>query len=566
MLLAATGEAAVTVTFRDGVWPTGSYAGTRDTRVDDGQNFLWDPAANYDRSYLKVDGDPPDNVALMRWELTSIPASASVTSASLELSVRDNAGSESYAISPLLRPWVEGLATWRTTDGVTPWTAGGAQGGSDRGASMGSFTAPATGRRVIALDAQQVQKWIANPASNFGLIIGNITRTDASMWESSESPTVALRPLLRVVYVSGAVQEVTFQQDVGGYTGATDTTLASGPAPRTVNYGAGQLTLSTGDPQFEGDSQVLLGFDVTAIPPWATVEAARLEANVLTAAPYTYPLHEVRAAWGEFQATFAERLPGIAWEAPGASGPGDRGGEVLGTLQGPVVGPTAAELNAAGVALVQRWVEDAQVDHGLLLACPPTTRPFRIESSESSAVGSRPGFTVTYTEGRLVYEGLGAVAAPDGVVGPLQVRRESLRGVAVAAGASALPVSLSSSSPGGLFAVSPEGPWSATLELPIAEAGARTEPFYYRGVEVTGVTLAAAAGAAWTPAAAPLQAPAGEEPPAPSDVPRPVNLAVGCEAGGGGTTAALAALWLWRSRRAAGRVPRRPRTRQGRAL
>jgi hypothetical protein len=75
----------------------------------------------------------------------------------------------------------------------------------------------------------------------------------------------------------------------------------------------------------------------------------------------------MRRPWVENQATWNSFATGQAWQSPGAAGANDRGSVVLGTV-GPVSGGSRTiALNAAGVALVQSWIDGTATNNGFIL-------------------------------------------------------------------------------------------------------------------------------------------------------------------------------------------------------
>ena len=55
-------------------------------------------------------------------------------------------------------------------------------------------------------------------------------------------------------------------------------------------------------------------------------------------------------------------------------------------------------LNAAGVAMVQGWVNGTVANNGLLIKSASTTDGLDIRSSEYSTVASRPMLTIQYAQ------------------------------------------------------------------------------------------------------------------------------------------------------------------------
>src|SRR5439155_16514614 len=81
-------DAAVSRLFRQGV---NGYTGTRDVSISQELNRYWDPNENYNRTgELAWSGSPVDVAGLIRFDLSSIPAGATVTAVSLTFRVQQN--------------------------------------------------------------------------------------------------------------------------------------------------------------------------------------------------------------------------------------------------------------------------------------------------------------------------------------------------------------------------------------------------------------------------------------------------------------------------------------------
>jgi hypothetical protein len=155
---------------------------------------------------LTADGDEPSNrgtdvYALIRWDLSSIPAGSKVSSVSITLNVT-NGSKTTYQLYALKRSWVESAATWQLYAANNPWEVAGAKGSLDRGTQVGSVPAPKVGKQTFTLPASVVQGWIENPSSNQGIIIANATNTDGFDFSSREVATSGDRPQLNVTYTA----------------------------------------------------------------------------------------------------------------------------------------------------------------------------------------------------------------------------------------------------------------------------------------------------------------------------------------------------------------------------
>lgn len=157
--------------------------------------------------------------ALVRFDLSAIPAGSTVTSASLKVYMsQTNAGSQVTALHRMLQSWGEGAsfafggagtspepgdATW--TNRFYPGQPWSTPGGAFVATATQTKNIGAAGAYVFANNASMVadvQSWIASPTSNFGWVMrGNETTLGtAKRFESRESGDPTRRPLLTVVY------------------------------------------------------------------------------------------------------------------------------------------------------------------------------------------------------------------------------------------------------------------------------------------------------------------------------------------------------------------------------
>ena len=248
----------------DGLCPHRSEAG--DCLVDGRGRHLYDggsKTSNYGAaSSLIADGNP-DFGALLKWNLTSIPAGSTLQSATLSLNVTGTSA-DTYEIYELKRNWTELQATWNKATTGTNWQSAGAQGSLDRGSTvLGTVTATATGIRNVVLNAAGlavVQGWVNNPATNFGFILQDYANTtkDDLVFSSKESTVAANRPQLQVVYnppslaplslssfagtasVAGTSDNVFAAKFVQTSTGGQDTSVANLAQPFALEVSASQ--------------------------------------------------------------------------------------------------------------------------------------------------------------------------------------------------------------------------------------------------------------------------------------------------------------------------------------
>jgi hypothetical protein len=176
--------------------------------------------SNFGGNALLQLGGSTQRSVLIYWDLASIPQGAEVLQAEMVVFLDDDTGdatNDSYAIHELLRSWEESNSTgasWNhAVRSSVSWTPPGATGvgdsspvrlgmmplGSDQAFSI-SLEAPlnAAGRSVV-------EKWINNPATNFGFLIDAESGSNNTMEFLSDDNT-SNTPQLRVIYLDPACQ------------------------------------------------------------------------------------------------------------------------------------------------------------------------------------------------------------------------------------------------------------------------------------------------------------------------------------------------------------------------
>jgi hypothetical protein len=183
----------------------------------------------------------------------------------------------------------------------------------------------------------------------------------------------------------------------------------------TVNSGSATSLSVDGDDLQE----LLLSWDVSAsIPVSGVVTAASLSLRVSDKSSDTFNLYAALPTWAESQATWNVSATGSAWQVAGGSGANDRGSVVLGTFTAPATVNVNVTLNAAGIAVVQGWVNNPSTNHGFFVVGPSSTNRLELRASEYSTKSQRPKLNVTWHDvgGVLeeAWQGQNAVATVDG--------------------------------------------------------------------------------------------------------------------------------------------------------
>jgi hypothetical protein len=227
---------------------------------------------------------------------------------------------------------------------------------------------------------------------------------------------------------AASVGEAGGSADAGSPSGAdgpagTPTTLAFGERAGAdvggvtqdaflVEWGQALNAGATEDVHFAGgagDHEVgLLRFDLGSIPANATVTAAELRlysesGTSLLDVGNQVAIFELLEAWDEGAATldpgtanWDQRVAGTAWASEGAGAPGSRGSTPLASVAWSTMGQE--HTIALPLAVVQRWVEDANANHGLAFATTQTDNADYgyFLSSDNADDGKRPLLVVTF--------------------------------------------------------------------------------------------------------------------------------------------------------------------------
>ncbi|HEU5179493.1 MAG TPA: DNRLRE domain-containing protein [Candidatus Polarisedimenticolia bacterium] len=170
-----------------------------------------------------------------------------------------------------------------------------------------------------------------------------------------------------------------------------DTHLAQ--ASSVQNFGA--VTPMLTNSQTNGQSRLLLRFDLSGIPSGATIQSAVLElfyqsTRVSTSEPLR--LHRVTRSWTEMGATWRTYDTINNWTSQG--GDFDAAIVASATLDGTV----NVWKSWTVTSLVQSWTQGTLANYGMLLESPSLSgnNERRFVSSESTTASQRPKLTITY--------------------------------------------------------------------------------------------------------------------------------------------------------------------------
>jgi parallel beta-helix repeat protein len=250
----------------------------------------------------------------------------------------------------------------------------------DAGAPAGASINPITGAFA----------WTPTESQGPGSYLVTIRVTDNGTPGLDDSETITIT----VNEVPDVPVTISFQDGVfpnTAYAGTRDTRLRSASPNET--YGSGTSLYADSSPLYA----TLLKWDLSAIPPGSTVQSVSLTVNITDKSVDVFEIYELKRNWVENEASWNIAAAANAWQIAGAQGANDRGSTILGTLTASSNGATTINFNAAGLAVVQNWINQPATNHGIIIQ-DYTSAPDSIGflSSETATSSSRPKLTVTY--------------------------------------------------------------------------------------------------------------------------------------------------------------------------
>jgi len=221
-----------------------------------------------------------------------------------------------------------------------------------------------------------------------------ITPTPTSTSTSTATPTITPTSTSTATPTR---YTMVFQQGIspdGSYSGVADTYI-SNFGDQTTNYGtSGVLAIRSND--FRA---ALVRFDVSAIPPNATVDAAALDLYVdsqSNANPLRVAIYRMNRSWQETEATWLTATLGTAWAAWGANdAPADRAATAAVTF---TMSAANTWYTVDITTLARQWVQDGASNYGLVLRGDAgSSVEYRVRSSDTLAAVFGPKLTVHYS-------------------------------------------------------------------------------------------------------------------------------------------------------------------------
>jgi hypothetical protein len=347
--------------------------------------------------------------SLLKFDLTSIPAGATITSVSLMMQATAVQNNTAFTIDAhsISSDWNEGTlcdangnSNWNNRNASAWTTAGGDYSGtilsSVAVSTTGSYTWPSGANFISA-----VQGWVNTPANNNGLLLKFNTEGGGNQAKTFSSSTGTSAPVLTVTYTTsnGMGNVAASLQD--------DNILYS---PDTKNYGACNFSDIGGVTNI---GRLASYFTFSGIPAGSTITSAALSMKLQSNANNTQAIsvYRLTRAFTEGAGACGGSANGVPsnWTTASAGNPWTTaGGDFTGnpgstayastTVNNGTASGTAFNWNVT--SLVQQWQDGTFSNFGFLLKGPETGggNPYiNFHSNDATNSVDRPSLNIFYS-------------------------------------------------------------------------------------------------------------------------------------------------------------------------
>ncbi len=227
------------------------------------------------------------------------------------------------------------------------------------------------------------------PAGGFplGTTIVTWTATDGSGNTGTDTQKVTVR-----VPAATSPNTISFQDGVepsAFYSGTQDSLLRE--TSPNQNKGDDPELWSDGvapDPDVGkfGEVTSAIQWDLSAIPPNATVTSVEVSFNVFNDSPVNNNLYSILTPWTE---------ENVTWNV--AADPSVVGDDILGAIPPFTFNENIVTLNQDGIDLVQGWIDGSIENNGFFIQIAGSNNGMGVHSSEATTLTNRPKITISYT-------------------------------------------------------------------------------------------------------------------------------------------------------------------------
>ena len=355
---------------------------------------------------LLVDGQASSKQrGILKFDLSSIPAGATITGATLQLVATAVQSNTAYAIEvhDVTTAWAEGAIC--NASGTANWNAGSpwtTAGGDYDATIQGTTNVSTTGTYTWTLNNSLIQGWYNTPASNLGMLLrfnnetlGNQVKT----FSSKENLTNI--PLLTITYTTS-----------NGLGNATATNIGDNDIHEsipTTNYGGCNLFEVGGRTSNNNKNRSIIRFSLAAVPAGSTISSSMLNLKIATGTSTTQAIDIFRLTRASTEGTgicsgnagmvshWNNAATGIPWTTAGGDFTGNTGAAPYATTT--VNNGTAVGTNISWniTSLVNEWSLGTYSNFGLIMKGPETVNGLiDFWSREAATAFERPELTVFY--------------------------------------------------------------------------------------------------------------------------------------------------------------------------
>lgn len=219
-------------------------------------------SSNYANGNLRLRpaGSSSQRQAMIRFDVSQIPAGATIRSATVGLRVATSRSNQTLNLFPMNTAWNSTVATWNDPNGSAAgrWASGSTFSAADYNSStaLGSFTPNTTGYRTVSSTnlRNTVQSWVNNPSSNRGiaLIVMGTDTGESQIFD--ETASINNVPYLDVQY------DFQVAEDCGVNTlGAAVWSRNGQLNGRTAAWNGGSFDATSTTPPLSADLEFIVG-------------------------------------------------------------------------------------------------------------------------------------------------------------------------------------------------------------------------------------------------------------------------------------------------------------------